>query len=59
MVTTALKNCLICQKPAVEKFMPFCCARCADVDLGRWITESYRVPVEEEPEVGADHEEGS
>jgi endogenous inhibitor of DNA gyrase (YacG/DUF329 family) len=25
-------------------FRPFCSARCADVDLGRWFTESYRVP---------------
>ncbi len=27
---------------------PFCSRRCADVDLGRWLTESYRLPAEEE-----------
>jgi endogenous inhibitor of DNA gyrase (YacG/DUF329 family) len=24
--------------------MPFCSKRCADIDLGRWFTESYRIP---------------
>jgi len=23
---------------------PFCSRRCADVDLGRWLTGQYRVP---------------
>jgi hypothetical protein len=23
---------------------PFCSPRCADVDLGRWLSEQYRVP---------------
>lgn len=23
---------------------PFCSARCRAVDLGRWLTESYRIP---------------
>jgi hypothetical protein len=36
--------CPICRKPAEAKFRPFCSARCADVDLGRWFTESYAVP---------------
>jgi len=50
MAQAALKNCPICQKPSVEKYRPFCCSRCANVDLGRWISESYSVPVEETPE---------
>jgi endogenous inhibitor of DNA gyrase (YacG/DUF329 family) len=36
--------CPICRKPVAEKFRPFCSARCAKVDLGRWLTESYAVP---------------
>ncbi len=36
--------CPICRKPAQRKFRPFCSARCADIDLGRWFTESYAVP---------------
>jgi len=45
-----LKRCSVCQKTATEKFMPFCSARCAQIDLGRWLGESYRVPGKEEPE---------
>ena len=36
--------CPVCRKPAADTFRPFCSARCADVDLGRWFTESYAVP---------------
>jgi endogenous inhibitor of DNA gyrase (YacG/DUF329 family) len=36
--------CAICGRPSVAKFMPFCSKRCADIDLGRWFTESYRIP---------------
>jgi endogenous inhibitor of DNA gyrase (YacG/DUF329 family) len=28
----------------VLRFRPFCSARCADVDLGRWFTGAYRLP---------------
>jgi uncharacterized protein len=38
------KPCPICGKPMQAKFRPFCSARCADVDLGRWFTENYAVP---------------
>jgi endogenous inhibitor of DNA gyrase (YacG/DUF329 family) len=54
MAKAMLKNCPVCRKPATEKHRPFCSARCANVDLGRWLGESYRVPVEEEPERGED-----
>ncbi|MCR6631434.1 MAG: DNA gyrase inhibitor YacG [Magnetospirillum sp.] len=37
------KPCPICGKPPAEKFKPFCSARCADVDLHRWLGEVYRV----------------
>ena len=40
--------CPICGKPATERFRPFCSSRCADVDLGRWFGETYRVPAEAE-----------
>jgi uncharacterized protein len=47
-------SCPICGKPAAEEMQPFCSRRCADVDLGRWLTEVYRIPAaaddtEEEP----------
>ncbi|WP_173584689.1 DNA gyrase inhibitor YacG [Acetobacter musti] len=36
--------CPICGKPTVAEFRPFCSRRCADIDLGRWFSEDYRVP---------------
>jgi len=42
------KPCPICGKPAVETFRPFCSRRCADVDLNRWLSGVYAVPVKEE-----------
>lgn len=36
--------CPICRRPADPKLRPFCSPRCADVDLGRWITGQYVVP---------------
>ena len=39
--------CPVCGRPAVLRFRPFCSARCADVDLGRWLSGQYRVPTEE------------
>jgi endogenous inhibitor of DNA gyrase (YacG/DUF329 family) len=50
----ATKSCPTCGKPAAEKFRPFCSRRCADVDLNRWLSGVYAVPVkEEEDEDGA------
>lgn len=46
------KPCPICGKPPVEKFKPFCSARCADVDLHRWLGGVYKVETEE-PDDGA------
>jgi hypothetical protein len=39
-------TCPICGKPGVAKYRPFCSRRCADVDLGRWLTEGYRIPAD-------------
>jgi endogenous inhibitor of DNA gyrase (YacG/DUF329 family) len=37
-------KCPVCSKPGGAKYKPFCSSRCADIDLGRWLKESYRVP---------------
>lgn len=37
-------SCPICGKATDPAYRPFCSRRCADVDLGRWLTESYRIP---------------
>lgn len=31
-------------------YRPFCCARCKNVDLGAWASESFRVPAEAPPQ---------
>ena len=49
-------KCPTCGKPADPKYKPFCRKRCADIDLGRWLGEAYRIPAEEPPE-GFDQEE--
>ena len=36
--------CPICRKPAQPATRPFCSPRCAEIDLGRWMTEQYVVP---------------
>ena len=51
---SAAPACPICRKPAVEKFRPFCSKRCADVDLHRWFSGTYTVPV-----VEAEDEDGT
>ena len=40
--------CPICGRPAVRARYPFCSKRCADVDLNRWLTGAYAIPVAEE-----------
>ncbi|MEE9375274.1 MAG: DNA gyrase inhibitor YacG [Rhizobiaceae bacterium] len=44
----SFKSCVMCEKPAVKEFMPFCSKRCADLDLGKWLNGSYAIPVIEE-----------
>jgi endogenous inhibitor of DNA gyrase (YacG/DUF329 family) len=41
-------RCPICRKPAVDKFRPFCSKRCADIDLNRWLSGVYAIPVSED-----------
>jgi hypothetical protein len=38
------KPCPICGKPAQEASRPFCSERCRDVDLNRWLSNSYAIP---------------
>ena len=36
-------KCPICKKELTDmKYRPFCCKRCADIDLGNWFNEKYR-----------------
>jgi endogenous inhibitor of DNA gyrase (YacG/DUF329 family) len=37
-------------EPATSASLPFCGARCKQIDLGNWLGETYRVPVVPNPE---------
>ena len=37
-------SCPLCMKESDPKYRPFCSKRCADIDLGRWLTGSYVIP---------------
>ena len=53
-------KCPTCGKPSEQAFRPFCSKRCRDVDLHRWLSGAYAIPVTEDtdedgvlPETGA------
>jgi endogenous inhibitor of DNA gyrase (YacG/DUF329 family) len=51
--------CPICKKHEADpKYRPFCSRRCADVDLQRWFSGGYAIPVDTGPdgEPGPDDE---
>ena len=50
------KPCPICGKPSVERFRPFCSARCKDVDLNRWFKGAYAIPAVESEDDSEGHE---
>ena len=50
----ATRPCPICGKPSTQQHHPFCSARCADIDLNRWLSGSYVIPARPEEEDDAD-----
>ncbi len=42
--------CPICGKDESDRYRPFCSRRCADVDLGRWLSGAYVLPAPPEDE---------
>ena len=54
------KNGPICARITSEKYKPFCSKRCAEEDLGKWLTGSYRIPInelEENEEIEKDNQD--
>lgn len=45
------ERCPICGGAAAARYRPFCSKRCAQLDLGRWFDERYRVPSEEPADI--------
>jgi len=41
-------RCPLCGNPTETAFRPFCSKRCADIDLNRWLSGVYAVPVKDE-----------
>jgi endogenous inhibitor of DNA gyrase (YacG/DUF329 family) len=48
------KLCPICGKPAAEASRPFCSERCRDVDLNRWLSNSYAIPAAKDDDEDAE-----
>lgn len=42
-----MARCPICEKPTEISWRPFCSKRCADIDLGKWMTGGYALPSDE------------
>jgi endogenous inhibitor of DNA gyrase (YacG/DUF329 family) len=43
----------VCERefePASSSALPFCSERCRTIDLGRWLGETYHLPVAPDPE---------
>ncbi len=57
---TPTAHCPICGKPTDVALKPFCSKRCADIDLNRWLTGVYAVPVvDDEDEDGSRPADGN
>ncbi|MBO0345382.1 DNA gyrase inhibitor YacG [Roseibium limicola] len=53
-----MRPCPICSKLSTQEDFPFCSERCRKVDLNRWFTESYTVPVVETDDLDDDDQGG-
>lgn len=47
-------KCPLCGKQTEQKYKPFCSKRCADIDLGKWLNEDYRIASEDEANLEED-----
>lgn len=51
-------KCPECGRPSTREDYPFCSNRCRQLDLSRWLTGSYSIPVaEDESKAGGDDPE--
>ncbi len=51
------QGCPMCEKSENPDFRPFCSKRCADLDLGKWLKEDYRIPTTEEADLNGEPSE--
>jgi uncharacterized protein len=45
-------NCPICARETNAKYRPFCSRRCADLDLGNWLSGRYTMPSQDLEDTG-------
>jgi uncharacterized protein len=50
------RPCPECSRPSTRESYPFCSERCRNLDLSRWLSGSYAIPVAED-ETKADGDE--
>lgn len=48
--------CPICKRASAREHYPFCSNRCRDVDLNRWLSGSYAIPVADDEAKAEDDE---
>ena len=39
-----IKKCPLCKKVMDRDFSPFCSRKCKNIDLNRWLSDSYVIP---------------
>ena len=47
------RPCSECGQPSTREHYPFCSARCKNIDLNRWLTGAYAIPVRDDEEEDA------
>ena len=58
MAAEPASRCPICRRPARPGSRPFCSPRCAQVDLGRWLSGGYAIRADDTPPAGEDDDAG-
>jgi endogenous inhibitor of DNA gyrase (YacG/DUF329 family) len=53
----ATRACAECGRPSVREHYPFCSERCRNVDLNRWLSGSYAIPVADDESKADDGDE--
>ncbi|KIC35755.1 DNA gyrase inhibitor YacG [Leisingera sp. ANG-M7] len=44
-------SCPVCGGESQQNYRPFCSKRCADIDLGKWLTGAYAVPSQDPEDI--------
>jgi endogenous inhibitor of DNA gyrase (YacG/DUF329 family) len=47
MSTIVCPVCGACFEPEISASLPFCSPRCRHIDLSRWLSEEYGLPIED------------